>query len=649
MSFKVNYEFLFVGRDEGTFLENYAYDLAEDVGKSGQLFITVDVQNNPADAEAIGEGIFDIMQKRFFADLTGDPYRRFESSLKEVNKMLGQLKSEKVSGYIGNINALIGVIVDGNLYITQTGDAEAYLIRKKFITVVSEGLSDDSSGDTFTNIASGTVELGDFVLFSSTRLLRYIAKGELAKILDSDSMTDALVDLKDLISTEILGKVGMIGMTFEKVLEPVEEAVSQIEDSVGRTLVTRPRGGMKFPFKMPKIDLRMPSFVGKGFDSVKGVFGLKDRSFFSGGLTKDKILGVLIVVILVLVFGIWYAKNSQAKREEIEALDATLKQVMEQVTVAETKGQYDKKAAGVILSKAEEKAVKVLNSGYHRAKANEVLTLIQKTRDALDNIRRIDTPKVVADLSGKRANVNALGLLSLKDQFFAYEYNALYEIVLDKVLEPVTLDEKESVILATDFDDQSSLVFMTKSGKMIQYKDGNVSFMDSSEGSFHKGIAMADWGNRIYLLDTEGNQIWRYPYSSTREIFANVEQYNVDGDVKNGVDLAIDSSIYVLNKDGTIEKLYGGKKESFTVKREPFTELDTPSKIYTDGEFNQIFVLDSGLQRVFVYGKDLKTGDATYVGQIVFPSLKGIRDIYVDKDANKLYLLDAQKVYEVEL
>jgi hypothetical protein len=656
MVLKTNYEFLFVGRDEGTFLENYAYDLEED-GKAegGNLFITVEVQNNPADAESIGNEIFELMRKHFFQNLQEDPYKRFEAALKEVNKFLNNLKGEKVSNYIGNLNVLIGAVVDGTLYITQDGDAEAYLIRKKYVTVVSEGLSDES-GDIFTNIASGDIELGDFVVFASARLLRYISKTDLAKVLNPGDMISSLSELKDVVSTEILGKVGMIGMTFEEVKEPVSETVSSVETSIEETLthhVEAPkkygRKLPKFPVKIPSINLKMPKVASGLLDTIKDLLGFRGKPVLSGGFTKDKILGVLILVILVLIFGIWFAKNSQAKREEIEALDATLNQVREQVTVAETKGQYDKKAAGIILSKAEEKAVKVLNSGYHRSKANEVLTLIQSTRDSIDNVKRVEDPKVLVDLSTKREGVNALGLLSLKDQFFSFEYNALYELVLDTVEEPITLDDKETVFLGTDFDDQDSLVFMTKTGKFIQYKDGNISFMDSSEGSFHKGVALADWGNRVYVLDSENNQVWRYPYSSTREVFGTAEEYNVDGDVKNGVDIAIDSSIYILNKDGSIEKLYGGKHEDFVVKREPFSEFDTPSKIYTDGDFNQIFILDSGLKRVFIYAKDLKTGDAVYSGQIVFPTLTDLRDLYVDKDSNKLYLLTATKVYEIDL
>ena len=47
MSLRTQYEFLFVGRDEGNFVENYAYDLGEDSERSDKLFISLEIQNNP--------------------------------------------------------------------------------------------------------------------------------------------------------------------------------------------------------------------------------------------------------------------------------------------------------------------------------------------------------------------------------------------------------------------------------------------------------------------------------------------------------------------------------------------------------------------------------------------------------------------------
>ena len=142
MALKAKYEFLFVGKDDNSFLENYAYDLFQEFGdKSGQIFINLEVQNNPVDAEEIGQAIFETMQKVFFEDIGRDPYERFEGALKSVNGILGEFKSQKASGYIGNLNVLITAIKGDTLYLAQTGDAEMYLGRKRFISVISEGLS----------------------------------------------------------------------------------------------------------------------------------------------------------------------------------------------------------------------------------------------------------------------------------------------------------------------------------------------------------------------------------------------------------------------------------------------------------------------------------------------------------------------------
>ena len=50
-----------------------------------------------------------------------------------------------------------------------------------------------------------------------------------------------------------------------------------------------------------------------------------------------------------------------------------------------------------------------------------------------------------------------------------------------------------------------------------------------------------------------------------------------------------------------------------------------------------------------MFNKDPKTGGASYSNQLVFDDLDDLRDVYVDKDTNKLYLLDKAKVYEVGL
>lgn len=654
MGVSLNYEFLFVGRDEESFLENYAYDInEEDEGRKGHLFVSVEVQNNPADAEKIGDIIFDTTRQVFFEESSSeDSYDRFEDALKEVNKRLKKLKTEKVSGYIGNLNVLITVLHNGILHLTQCGDAEAYLVRRRFVSSISDGLSEGGDSDeTFSNIASGTVESGDVIVFSSTRLLRYMTKNDLARSASSRDAVAILDDLKDLISTEILGKVGLASIVFtqsdDNVVTSDVPTLDDNDDPLKQPLLQEPSHTThKSRFSMPYFkSLKSLLSLGGGlFSWVKG--------FKHEGMTKQRILVILIAVILLLTLGIWYAKQKGVEREFILSLDNTLSEVQEDIDTARTQGQYDKEAAGITLSRAEERAREVLDSPY-RAKANLLLQKIEDTKDILDNVTRVSTPKVFVDLSTKRENVAALGLLpGDKDgHLFVFEADGLYELILNEVQDPLTLDDTEIVIAGTYFDDRKSLLFLTKSGKLLEYKDGSINFMDTQDEAFHKAVAVDDWGNRVYLLDSDNNQLWRYSYSGARDKFSIGEAYNKDGDLKNAVDLTIDGSIFAIEPNGNIEKIFTGNHQDLVVKKQPFSTPSTASKIWTDDETSRLFVLDGAASKVYVYlkDKDLTKNELVYSNQYLFDTLGELRDFYVSKEDNKMYVLDATKVYEVPL
>lgn len=659
MSLRTQHEFLFVGRDEGSFVENYAYDIGEGSDNSGKIYINIEIQNNPAEAEAIGETVFDTLRKAFFADLERDPYERFEEAVRHVNKALNKIKEEKASDFLGNLHILIAAIVDNTLYLTQTGEAEAYLVRKRLCSTVSEGLGDDG-GDYFANIASGTLEPGDLVLLSSTRLLRYVSKTDLAKILSGRNLISSLGELKDYMMTEVLGRIGFIGVSIAEgapVLTSTEKGqISEHlekEESYSVQPERRAGGGAlqdtlnRLAGSVDDLRRRVTALAAsrKG-GATKPSVRQESGGRMIAGFTKEQILAMVIAGILILTLAIWWMRAQATEQEKIESFAATLNEVQETVSSAETTGQFNKDQAGEMLNQAETKAVEVLNSGYHRAKANELLESIQSTRDMLDGVLHPET-RVIGNLAEKRENVSALGLLELNGTLYAYEYNALYPIVLDEVQDPLTIDDNETVIAGAVYDEADSLLFYTKSGKVMEFKDNRVTFVDTTDGAFKNGVAVHAYGNRFYVLDSEGNQVWRY--TRRRESFDAAEAYNVDADIENGVDLATDVNVYVLHNDGYITKLFSGNREDFPIKSQPTDPLESPTKIYTELDMSAIYVLEPSKSRVLVYFKDDRTGGATYNRQLVFDDIDDIRDMWVDKDTNKLYLLDESQVYEVAL
>lgn len=669
MILRTQHEFVFVGRDEGSFVENYAYDLGEAGGNSGKIFINLEIQNNPVEAEAIGETIFDTMRKTFFSDLEKDPYSRFEDAVKVVNKALTVLKEEKASKFIGNMNVIIGAVVADTLYITQCGDAEAYLVRKRLLSNVSDGLQDENSEDVFSNIASGTLESGDVIIFNTTRLLRYVSKSDLAKLFSGTNLVASLAELKDFLGSESLGKIALIGINVQEGVPVVSDAEKgkivshlQKEEFVGtgekRAPVASSLNGavakLAGAVKSLKEQVSNLTSSAKGRRNLSAGLGREQSMGREGGSgrlalngwSKEKILAALIILVLLLTVGIWWLRNRAAEQQKIEQYTSTLNEVRDEISSAETTGQYNKDQAGQMLDHARKQALDVLNSGYNRAKATELLTMIDDVKDKLDGVVRPQV-RVLADLSSKRADVSAIGMIGTKEKMYAYEYNALYPILLDKIEDVLNIDETENVVKGVYYEDKNSLLFYTKSGKIKEYKDGIMSFVSSADGTFKKGVDMMAYNNKVYILDSANNKIWRY--TRRRDSFDTAEAWNANGDVSNGVSFAIDGNIYVLNKDGSISKMFNGGKVDFPIKKAPVNPAKAPTKIFTELDMSQIYVLDPATSRVLVYYKDDKTGGATYSIQYIFEDLKDIRDIYVDKDTNKMYLMDASKVYEVVL
>ncbi len=96
---------------------------------------------------------------------------------------------------------------------------------------------------------------------------------------------------------------------------------------------------------------------------------------------------------------------------------------------------------------------------------------------------------------------------------------------------------------------------------------------------------------------------------------------------------------------GDITKYYAGSAVKFYINNPPFNNFKDPRVIYTNDKLNDVYVVDSKENRIFVYGKDDRTGNLDYKTQYLIPNAVEIRDIYVDADARKLYALTPNKSF----
>ena len=621
MSFKYLADTFSVARDSNHFIQLKSLKKPR---VDDQVWLAFEIVGDTKFARSTVQNIIDTVEEVYFDNLELDAYERFERALKEINIIYKSIKDKRGAKSLGTISAIIAIFAGGELHLTQSKDAEAYLIRKGKLSLVSEGLSGKSE-DLFVNIASGELLPEDKVLFCTSRLLRLATHSQIAELCE-DGITEALDSIRELVLSD---SDLSIGITCVHAKLP-SRGISKSRSS-----------GNRYLDKIKKALSSAFGFIGDKFGGkISKKIGIKSD------FNKNTILAIILVIILALIISVSFLMDGRRDGALREEYRLRIEAMSQDLHTANTKGYAnDKETANAILGKVEAEAREILETNFFRAEALALLDKIQETGDSINNTVRLSDVTPYVDLSEKRENIEAIGLLNLDDNFFAYEYNALYEVILDQVLDPKTIDDTEIVMAGSAMEDMGLLVLLTQSGRIIEYDDGQFRFASTEDESWKPGIDLAAYGKYVYMLSPSTNQI--YKYSRLRSQYSSATEYNSDAEIQDAISFAIDGNIYVLNNGGEIIQLFKSKKQSFEIE-DLATDISEATKIYTSPELDGLYILDPVNKRVTIVQKDVGLG-GRYQGQIYFDDLEDVQDIYVEKNENKLYLLTKKEIYEVDI
>ena len=151
--------------------------------------------------------------------------------------------------------------------------------------------------------------------------------------------------------------------------------------------------------------------------------------------------------------------------------------------------------------------------------------------------------------------------------------------------------------------------------------------------------AVEMFGTAAYVLDKGSSEIWRFSLSGgtigerRRWLLAGIE-----ADLSAGVDLAIDSDIWVGLSSGKILRFRRGQAERFNLSDVP--EDFKIDRLAISGDNNVVAVLDIAKGRVVLFNKE--TG--AYMKQILAPELAGATDV-VWISEKELMILSGDKIY----
>lgn len=205
----------------------------------------------------------------------------------------------------------------------------------------------------------------------------------------------------------------------------------------------------------------------------------------------------------------------------------------------------------------------------------------------------------------------------------------------------------------------SALLVLAEGGHLVSYDPAwrgasgapQLSLPELDSSSLESPVAVGSFQGRFYVLDAtaEGTgQIWRYRPQA--DIYPNPpERYFATSpppqSLEQALDMAIDGRIYVLYRDGRVEKFRGGERQPFDIRGVP-GELREVSGFAVDPDGDgTVYLADRGNDRVIVLNPD-----GSFRSQLrTDPSLSSLEALAVSQADRTLYVLAAGRIYEAAL
>lgn len=657
---------------------NTAFAFHETIGEGQEVYFLGQFDEEDKDPRTVAESLFGSIVETFqLVQNIDDPYQRFEEALKAANTdaRKNRQKLKKTP------NIIVAFFDFQNLYLTQSGEAEAYMVRQSSVSQISETV--EPGEDLFVNILSGQVSVEDTLLFANKRLLHSITSTQLVDIFSRSDFDESCKNLRNelmlkaeesLLVTAIgVGKKssmstsGFLSKMVPKVSakkatakapEPVEETPEEAPEETSapaektsppKEVATessaeplfeeeeletekepaaqkppREKGGDPFSFR-----IRLPEFSGVNLPPRKKLLTI-----------AGAVLGLFVLVMIVRGVSGYESAETAAMREQLSIAREALQEADSFLI------QGDRSSASERLELAQDAVQDVMNakSSSFRSDAQFLLADIQDKLLQVENARKTQA-QLLADLGTKNDNLDALGMLELRGNLFVYDVKNVYKTVRNIVETGLPITDKETVLSAAAREDQNTLLFLTDAPRIVEYRNSVLTPMNTADTTWKQGIELDTYGRYVYFLDPVENQIWKY--ERQRDRYSGATPYNQGADLSRAVSFAIDGAIYILSDDGTIQKLFRGEKQDFSFRELPSQPFSGKNlKLYTTPELDFLYVLDPENSRILVFTK----GDrfATYKKQVLF-DLPNAKDFVVDDAGQKVNVVTDDKIYEFSL
>jgi hypothetical protein len=606
---------------------------------------------------------------------------KFEAILLAVNRGYAELAASGTVPKNPLPDALFGMIVEQELFLTGHGAVEAFLLRpneggQPRRLLEKETGNADTAGTLFRTIVSGTLKPNDTLLVTVSGLFNYLALPHVSRVLSTlparDARTRILELLGDVPSTVPLSgiivgpppadaarpahaptffrksttpaaktappptKPNLLQTYGPSVTATVKKGATILRHTLLQSLKRAPslaKGAIAF--------LREPSARGGMLRRTKT---LPDRSvaWWNRLPARSKIL-CIAGVLFVLLFGegLRFLLRAQQQEALIGAYNQAVAAIQTQRDAAEASMIYKNEAAAWQQLVDAEAAVRALpqQTDAQKKTAQDLLTQIETDREKLRH---------------HVSSENTLPLFSLPE-----DAGTGTTLFTGKTLITVVSDTggawnwdktKKSLRLAhAPFLTDGTVRRALLGNRGLLFFTGEDIVERVATETIHTAITLPTtapvaattlWKERVYALVPGANQVYRGTKNGNTWNLTVPALKNPS--VTGGTDIAIDTAVWI-STSSTIHKYLAGEDQRFSLK--PF---DPPpqqlTRIWLGAESDPLLAYDAGRKRLLVINKDgsLRT-------QFSNGPVDDLRDAVIDSTNNSILLLTSRAVFELPM
>ncbi len=372
-------------------------------------------------------------------------------------------------------------------------------------------------------------------------------------------------------------------------------------------------------------------------------------------------VGILVVVVVVSTLAL---SRSQATRVSKKVAVESLESAIQKRDAAKAAIIYEDHAkASTLLFEAYGLAEAATKNEATETEALSILAEINTQLDEVGRVQRFDNPYALVDfaslasqieIQGRgEASININDILAVGNDIYTYdtEHNKIFKY---------NDSRREVGIVNSLVSKEKKIKLGTIAGNdLIFYSiPAGVYSLDLNENTM-KGISLdtGNWNNandliaytdKLYFLDTENNNIWKYKqvsegYTKIAAYFEGNENLNLSG----ATDFVIDGDVYILI-NGLISKYTVGQQVEYVLRDVPEHTgalVGAIKDIYTDSLTEGLYILDTDNSRVVVFDKE----NGMYLRQYMFTGIDNPSNIFVSEENDSLWILSGTQVYLLEI